>query len=130
VRRSRISCRHSVEGPLSSLSHRWISAADQGYAVVVSLDGQLGQATVNVTSVVQPAFNLGPKKVVSYQSAYDSLNPDDEPYCAISGGLALGGLIPNIEVVLIIPLLLKGYTVVVPDVQCQQANLVAGQDAE
>jgi len=90
--------------------------------------GQLGQATVNVTSVVQPAFNLGPKKVVSYQSAYDSLNPDDEPSYAISGGLTLGGLIPNIEAVLIIPLLSKGYTVVVPDIQGQQANLVAGQE--
>uniref|UniRef100_UPI001CFB7964 hypothetical protein n=1 Tax=Luteimonas panaciterrae TaxID=363885 RepID=UPI001CFB7964 len=53
--------------------------------------GQLGQATVNVTSVVQPAFNFGPKKLVSYQSFYDSLNPDDEPSYAISGGVTLGG---------------------------------------
>jgi hypothetical protein len=90
--------------------------------------GQLGQATVNVTSVVQPAFNFGQKKLVSYQSFYDSLNPDDEPSYAISGGVTLGGLIPNVESILLSPLLSKGYTLVIPDSQGQQANFAAGQE--
>ena len=53
--------------------------------------GEIGQPTVNVTSVLQPPVRLGPPTVVSYQSFYDSLNPEDEPSYAISGGLTLGG---------------------------------------
>ena len=90
--------------------------------------GQIGQATVNVTSIVEPAFNFGRKKLVSYQSYYDTLNPDDEPSYAISGGLTFGGLIPNVESILISPLLSKGYTIVIPDTQGQQANLAAGHE--
>ena len=42
-----------------------------------------------MTSVLQPPLRLGPPTVVSYQSFYDSLNPEDEPSYAISGGLTL-----------------------------------------
>ena len=45
-----------------------------------------GRPTVNVTSVLKPPLQLGTPQVVSYQSFYDSLNPDDEPSYAISGG--------------------------------------------
>ncbi len=90
--------------------------------------GQLGQATVNVTSVVQPILYFGPKKLVSYQSFYDSLNPDDEPSYAISGGVTLGGLIPNVESLLIAPLLSQGYSITIPDTQGQQANFAAGPE--
>src|SRR4051812_27299864 len=38
--------------------------------------GQLGQATTNVTSVLKPPVQLGTPRLVSYQSFYDSLNPD------------------------------------------------------
>ena len=40
-----------------------------------------GEATVNATSVVQPSclLCLNREKVLSYQSFYDSLNPDDQP---------------------------------------------------
>ena len=70
--------------------------------------GQLGQPTVNVTSVLLPPLRFGPPKVLSYQSFYDSLNRDDEPSYAISGGLTLGGLIPTVESALIVPALLAG----------------------
>ena len=52
--------------------------------------GMLGQPTVNVTSVLEPPIRFGTPKVVSYQSFYDSLSPDDEPSYQISGGLTLG----------------------------------------
>ncbi|MGO4260964.1 lipase family protein [Lysobacter sp. TAB13] len=90
--------------------------------------GQLGQPTVNVTSVIQPVFALGRQKLISYQSFYDSLNPDDEPSYAISGGLTLGGLIPNVETALIAPFLSQGYSIVISDTQGQRANFAAGRE--
>ncbi|WP_242108383.1 lipase family protein [Luteimonas aquatica] len=90
--------------------------------------GQLGQATVNVTSVIRPVLYFGKPKLISYQSFYDSLNPDDQPSYAISGGLTLGGLIPNIETALIAPFLSQGYSITIPDTEGQQANFAAGPE--
>lgn len=86
--------------------------------------------TVNVTTVVQPTcfLCLNRDKVISYQSFYDSLNPDDQPSYAISGGVTLGGLIPQIENVLFAPFLLKGYSIVISDTQGQTANFAAGPE--
>jgi hypothetical protein len=91
--------------------------------------GQTGKPTVNVTSVLRPPVQLGPAKLVSYQSFYDSLNPDDEPSYAIAGGgLSLGGVIPQFESGLISPLLLQGYTIAVPDTEGQAADFAAGPE--
>ena len=89
---------------------------------------ELGQPTVNVTSVLLPALPSVPPIVLSYQSLYDSLNPDDEPSHAISGGLTLGGLLPNLESVLIGPALLAGEAVVVSDTEGQNADFAAGPE--
>ncbi len=90
--------------------------------------GMLGQPTVNVTSVLEPLWRFGAPKVISYQSFYDSLSSSDEPSYAISGGLTLGGLIPNVESVLIIPALAFGYTVVVPDTEGENADFAVGPE--
>jgi hypothetical protein len=90
--------------------------------------GQTGQPTVNVTSIVQPLIQLSKKKVVSYQSVYDSLNQNDEPSYSISGGLALGGMIPAVETTIFGPLLLSGYTIVISDTEGQKADFAAGQE--
>jgi hypothetical protein len=66
--------------------------------------------------------------VVSYQSFYDSLNPEDEPSYAISGGLSLGGLIPNVESAVIAPALTAGSPVVVPDTEGENADFAAGPE--
>ncbi|MGO9104282.1 MAG: triacylglycerol lipase, partial [Mycobacterium sp.] len=50
---------------------------------------QTGKPTVNVTSIIKPPIHVDETKVISYQSAYDSLNRNDEPSYAISGGLRL-----------------------------------------
>ncbi len=89
---------------------------------------QLGEPTVNVTSVLKPALSLGTPQVVAYQSFYDSLNPVDEPSYAISGGLTLGGAIPQVESALIGPELLAGRTVVVADTEGESADFVAGPE--
>ena len=88
--------------------------------------GILGQPTVNVTSVLEPALRIGAPRVISYQSFYDSLSPDDEPSYQISGGVTLGGLIPDVESVLIAPALLAGYTIVIPDTEGEPADFAAG----
>ncbi|MBJ7329425.1 MAG: triacylglycerol lipase [Solirubrobacteraceae bacterium] len=91
--------------------------------------GQLGQPTMNVTTVVRPILQVrDTRKVISYQSFYDSLNPDDEPSYAISGGKTFGGAIMGVESALVVPFLLKGYTVVIPDIEGQDANFAAGPE--
>jgi hypothetical protein len=87
---------------------------------------QTGNPTVNVTSVIQPPSQLlDEKKVISYQSAYDSLNQNDEPSYSISGGLTLGGVVIDVEAGVFGPFLADGYTVIVPDTEGQGAHFAA-----
>jgi hypothetical protein len=90
--------------------------------------GQLGQPTVNVTSVLRPPYPSGAPKLVSYQSFYDSLSANDQPSYAIAGGTTLGGTVNAIEGVFVAPWLLKGYTVAIPDTEGQQADFAAGPE--
>jgi len=89
---------------------------------------ELGEPTVNVTSVLKPLITIGTPQVVAYQSFYDSLNPVDEPSYAISGGLTLGGAIPQVESALIGPSLLAGRTVVIADTEGEEADFAAGPE--
>jgi len=89
---------------------------------------QTGKPTVNVTSVIKPPIQFDDTKVISYQSAYDSLNRNDEPSFAISGGLRLGGVVPNVEAAVFGPFIVDGYTVVVPDTEGQRADFAAGPE--
>jgi hypothetical protein len=89
---------------------------------------QTGTPTVNVTSVIQPPIQPDKAKVISYQSAYDSLNPDHEPSYAIWGGHTLGGVINNVEAVVFTPFLADGYTIIVADTEGQQADFAAGPE--
>lgn len=89
---------------------------------------QLGRPSVNVTSVIASPGRTTPARAISYQSFYDSLNPADQPSYAISGGVTMGGFIPNVELAVFGPFLLQGYSVVVPDTQGQQADFAAGPE--
>lgn len=89
---------------------------------------QQGRPSANVTSVVKPLLQIGPPKAVSYQSFYDSLNPEDGPSRAIAGNVSLGGAIANAETLFIAPLLLQGYTVIMSDTEGQKANFAAGPE--
>ncbi|WP_370961935.1 lipase family protein [Amycolatopsis sp. cg9] len=86
-----------------------------------------GRPAANVTSVVR-SITGDRTKAVSYQSAYDSLDPDDSPSRAIAGDVTLGGLLPNGESLLLLPSLLLGYNVVVPDTEGQTADFAAGPE--
>jgi hypothetical protein len=89
---------------------------------------QTGKPTINVTSIIQPPIRFNETRVISYQSAYDSLNRNDEPSYAIWGGLRLGGLIPNVEAAVFAPFIADGYTVIVPDTEGQRADFSAGPE--
>src|SRR4029077_6433081 len=67
-------------------------------------------------------------KVISYQSAYDSLSRNDQPSYAIAGGLTFGGIVPNVELAVFGLFLAQGYTVVVPDTEGQRADFAAGPE--
>ncbi|RSD15394.1 lipase family protein [Amycolatopsis eburnea] len=86
-----------------------------------------GRPSANVTSVVR-SITGDRTKAVSYQSAYDSLDPADAPSRAIAGDVTLGGLLPNGESLLLLPSLLLGYNVVVPDTEGQTADFAAGPE--
>lgn len=99
----------------------------------------LGRPSANVTSVLRPP-NAQPGKVVSYQSFYDSLNPDDSPSRAIAGNAPigqwtpsgqnfnLGGAATSGETPFFGPLLALGYTVVIPDTEGPNADFAAGPE--
>src|SRR6202020_1046503 len=70
---------------------------------------QTGKPTVNVTSIIKPPFRFDATRVISYQSAYDSLNP-------------------NVEAAVFGQFLAEGYTVIVPDTEGQRANFAAGPE--
>ncbi|MFC4913735.1 lipase family protein [Actinomadura gamaensis] len=70
----------------------------------------------------------GGGKAVSYQSFYDSLDPEHGPSRAIAGNVSLGGAIANLESLILTPALLAGYDVVIPDTEGQTADFAAGPE--
>ncbi|GAB2723753.1 lipase family protein [Kitasatospora kifunensis] len=86
-----------------------------------------GQPVANVTSVVR-SITGNSTKAVSYQSFYDSLNPQDGPSRAIAGNVTLGGTIANFESAALSALLLQGDNLVIPDTEGQTADFAAGPE--
>ncbi|WP_323120489.1 lipase family protein [Burkholderia alba] len=84
------------------------------------------QPVVNVTSVIQSLVSNG--QAISYQSAYDSLNPADEPSQVIAGDRSLGGLLYSGESIPLSALLLLGYNIIVPDTEGETADFAAGPE--
>lgn len=111
----------------------------QAVQVLYRSTDALGRPVANVTSVLRPA-NAQPGKVLSYQSFYDSLNPDDSPSRAIAGNTPIGqwtpsgrnfnvgGALASAEVAMFGPMLAAGYTVVIPDTEGPDADFAAGPE--
>ncbi len=91
-------------------------------------EGETGIPSVNVTSVLEPPLPLGKPNIVAYQSFYDSLNTEDDPSYAISGGVALSGAIPQVESALFAPELLAGNAIVIADTEGETADFAAGPE--
>lgn len=80
-----------------------------------------GRANAAVTSIYKPA---SPKAgaAISYESAYDSLNPEDGPSRLVAAGKT------TYETQLISIFLSQGYTVIEPDSQGPTADFAAGPE--
>lgn len=111
----------------------------QAIQVLYRSTDALGRPVANVTSILRPP-NAQLGKVLSYQSFYDSLNPDDSPSRAIAGNTPigqwtpsgrnfnLGGALTSIEAAVFGPMLAAGYTVVIPDTEGPDADFAAGPE--
>ena len=90
--------------------------------------GELGQPTVErhlrARAPAQPSHAQPRRLRVLLRLA----QPDDDPSYAISGGLALGGLIPDFESLLVAPELSAGNAVVIDDTEGETADLAAGPE--
>lgn len=88
--------------------------------------GELGEPLATVTTVLSPPTPNPSPRLVSYQSAYDSLTPDCAPSYTIAGGPDRG-LIPSAETAAIVPFLYQGYSVVVSDFEGFDAQFAAAR---
>jgi len=85
----------------------------------------------NVTTIFTPDCQPScpnKNKVISYQSFYDSLNPEDGPSRAYAGGKRIPDLLPAVETLLFGKYVKNGYTVVISDTEGQNANFAAGPE--
>ncbi len=110
-----------------------VTARKATQLVYRSTDAQQ-RPTANVTTIFAPDCTAGASdcanknKVISYQSFYDSLNPEDSPSRGYAGGKRLPDLLPAVETVLFGGYVKKGYTVVISDTEGQKANFAAGPE--
>ncbi|MFW6866215.1 lipase family protein [Nocardioides sp. CPCC 206347] len=95
--------------------------------IVFRTTNQRGQAVAGVTSVFKPLTGVT-SKVISYQSFYDSLNPEDGPSRSVAGGKNPGGMGAHFETAMMVPFLLQGYAIVMSDTQGPTADFAAGPE--
>lgn len=90
------------------------------------------EPVANVTSIIKSTVSNG--KAISYQSAYDSLNPYDSPSRVIAGdkdiskSLNLGPAIYSAESFPLAGMLQLGYNIIVPDTEGPTADFAAGPE--
>lgn len=88
---------------------------------------QQGRAVAGVTSVIKPLTGTT-TRVISYQSFYDSLDPEHGPSRAIAGSTAPGAMAAHVETVLMSAFLLRGYAIVMADTEGPTADFAAGPE--
>lgn len=114
-----------------SLSVVGIKTSVKALQLVYRSTDALQRPSTNVTTVILPKCTStcpNKDKVISYQSFYDSLNPEDSPSRAYAGGKRFQDLIPGLEALLVSPYLQKGFTIVISDIEGQNANFAAGPE--
>jgi hypothetical protein len=97
--------------------------------VLYRTTGQLGQPTVTVATVLQPATGTLNAKLISYQMAYDALGAQCDPSYTMQGGMPAGGTTNTDEEQFVVGLVAAGNTVVVPDYEGTHLDWSAGQES-
>jgi hypothetical protein len=96
--------------------------------VLYRTTGELGQSTVTVATIIRPASQTGPAKIVSYQTAYDALGAQCDPSYTLRGGNPSDSLGSEEEQV-ILGYVGDGDTVVVSDYEGERLDWLAGQES-
>lgn len=125
--------------PGTILNSRTISVSLAGFTtkytatqIVYRSTDAMQRPAANVTTIFTPdcakVSCANKNKVLSYQSFYDSLNPEDSPSRAFAGGKRLPDVVPAVEAILFGKYVKQGYTVVISDTQGQKADFAAGPE--
>lgn len=96
--------------------------------VLYRTTGQLGQPTVTVATVLEPATGTLGAKLLSYQMAYDALGAQCDPSYTMRGGMPAGGTTNTDEEQFVLGLVAAGDIVVVPDYEGTHLDWSAGQE--
>jgi hypothetical protein len=121
--------------PGTILSQRQITLVDASTSAPVNATqvlyrttGQLGQPTVTVATVIEPATGTLNPKLISYQMAYDALGAQCDPSYTMRGGMPAGGTTNTDEEQVVLGLVAAGDIVVVPDYEGTRLDWSAGQE--
>jgi Secretory lipase len=121
--------------PGTVLKERGVSLSLDGLTVPVSTEqvlyrttGELGQATVTVTTIIKPLISLIGTKIVAYQTAYDALGSECDPSYTLQGGNSSDSTAQEEELA-IAAYVLAGFTVTVPDYEGTNLDWGAGQES-
>jgi hypothetical protein len=122
--------------PGAILKQRQITLIDAGTSTPVNATqvlyrttGQLGQPTVTVATVIEPATGTVGAKLLSYQMAYDALGAQCDPSYTMRGGMPAGGTTNTDEEQFVLGLVAAGDIVVVPDYEGTHLDWSAGQES-
>jgi hypothetical protein len=96
--------------------------------VLYRTTNELGRPAVTVATIIRPPVALG-TKLVSYQTAYDSLGPKCDPSYAFRGGDAADNSTNDLEEKLVEAYVTAGDAVVVPDYEGVHWDWTAGQES-
>ncbi|MFJ9370303.1 lipase family protein [Nocardia sp. NPDC101769] len=91
--------------------------------MLYSTTGQFGEPDATVATLIRPPVTSGPLRLISYQTAYDSLSAGCDPSYALRGG---GGGAPQ-DALIIAGYLTAGFTVVVSDYEGSDLAYGAGR---
>lgn len=108
-----------------------IKTSKKATQIVYRSTDAMQRPAANVTTIFAPDCQSGcpnKNKVISYQSFYDSLNPEDAPSRAYAGGKRLPDMLPAVETILFGTYSKKGYTIIISDTEGQKANFAAGPE--
>ena len=98
------------------------------WQLLVRSEDSFGNAAAIVTTVIKP-FNADPSKVVSYQSWEDATNIECSPSYGMQFGAPLSSVQTQVDMIFIVPLLNKGYFVVLPDYEGPKSTFGVGRQS-
>jgi hypothetical protein len=122
--------------PGTVLKQRAITVYDGGSATPLSAtqvlyrtEGELGQPTVTVATIIRPLMPSLSTKILSYQMAYDALGSECDPSYTLQGGNPSGATTNTEEEQLVAAYVAAGDTAVVPDYEGTSLDWAAGQES-